>query len=229
MHRHRQNLTLLLFAILLAGCNWPLSHPEAEPLASARTLPPQVQAVQKEGTGQQSSDSSAVTGPEAAFASPLVTPGLAATLPIPTASMPAGDVGRGGTFSGRSLRFDLPDGYRVLEGLDGGCFLYPAPGGSAESLPGFLVLYPQADEASEILAELLNASADLSRTEPPLEVDVGGRTFVGLFVETNAGSRLFLAAADGWALVAQGPVEEWSGLAGGLNQVLVSLSFEEGF
>jgi len=229
MHRHRQILTLLLFAILLVGCNWPLSHPEAEPLAVSRTLPPQVQAVQKEDTGQHNSDSSSVTGPVAAFASPLATPGLAATLPIPTASMPAGDGGRGGTFSGRSLRFDLPDAYRVLEGLDGGCFLYPAPDGSAESLPGFLVLYPQAGDASEILAELLNATTGLQRTEPPLEVDVGGRTFVGLFVETNARGRLFLAAADGWALVAQGPVEEWSSLAGGLNQVLVSLSFEEGF
>ena len=80
-----------------------------------------------------------------------------------------------------------------------------------------------------MLAELLNATTSLRHTELPLEVDIGERTFMGLFVETDADSRLFLAAADGWALVAQGPVEDWPALAAGLNQVLTSLSFEEGF
>ena len=82
---------------------------------------------------------------------------------------------------------------------------------------------------AEVLAELLNATIGLHRTETPLEVDLGGLTFVGVFVETDPGSRLFLAAADGWALIVQGPVEDWPGLAAGLNQVLTSLSFQEGF
>jgi hypothetical protein len=144
-------------------------------------------------------------------------------------SQPVTMQGNGGLFSGRRLRFDLPEGYRVLEALDGGCFLYPAPHGAAESLPGFLALYPEAGEQGEVLAELLNATIGLHRTETPLEVDLGGLTFVGVFVETDPGSRLFLAAADGWALIVQGPVEDWPGLAAGLNQVLTSLSFQEGF
>jgi hypothetical protein len=153
-----------------------------------------------------------------AFVSPLAMPGQAALPPTPVTVL-----GHGGLFSGRRLRFDLPEGYHTLEGLDGGCFLYH------ESLPGFLVLYPEAGEPGEMLAELLNATTSLRHTELPLEVDIGERTFMGLFVETDADSRLFLAAADGWALVAQGPVEDWPALAAGLNQVLTSLSFEEGF
>jgi hypothetical protein len=127
----------------------------------------------------------------------------------------------GGPFFGRSLRFDLPEGFRVLEGTDGGCFLYH------EAIPGFLVLYPAAGEPAEVLAALLNANADTRRVEPPLEVDVGGRTFTGLFVETGTGNRLFLAAAEGWTLVAEGPADRWPALAAGLNRVLVSLAFEE--
>ena len=54
-------------------------------------------------------------------------------------------------------------------------------------------------------------------------------TFVGLFVETAPGGRIFLPVADSWVLVAQGPAENWPNLAGGFNQVLTSLSFKEGF
>lgn len=224
MPRCRQIPALLLLAILLASCNWPLSHPEAEPLAAAKTSSPEATPAPKENGGRQTGDSSAVTGPATAFVSPLATPDQAASPPAPVAI-----VARDGLFSGRSLRFNLPEGYRVLEGLDGGCFLYPAPGSAAESMPGFLVLYPQLGEPGEMLAELLNATNGLRRTESPLEVDLDELTFVGLFVETDAGSRLFLAAADGWVLVAQGPAENWPNVAGGFNQVLTSLSFKEGF
>jgi hypothetical protein len=218
MPRYRQIPALLLLAILLASCNWPLSHPEAEPLVAAKASSPEGAPSLKEDRGRQTRDSSAVTGSATAFVSPLATPGQA-TLPPTSAPVP----GHSGLFSGRSLRFDLPEGYRVLEGLDGGCFLYH------ESLPGFLILYPQLGEPRAMLAELLNATTGLRRTESPLEVDISGLTFVGLFVETDAGSRLFLAAADGWVLVAQGPAEDWPTLAGGFNQVLTSLSFKEGF
>jgi hypothetical protein len=218
MPKHTRTPVLLLLTLLLAACNWPLSHPETEPLAVGTPPSPTIQPAGAEGGGRQSRDSSAATSPATAFVSPLATPGQAA--PPPT---PATVVGHEGLFSGRRLGFDLPEGYHTLEGLDGGCFLYH------ESLPGFLVLYPEAGESSEMLAELLNATAGLRRTESPLEVDLGRLTFVGLFVETNAGSRLFLAAADGWVLVAQGPVEDWPALASGLNQVLTSLSFKEGF
>lgn len=223
MSRYTQALVLMLLAVLLAACNWPLSHPETEPLAAARTSFPGVEPPQEQGGGRQTGDSSAAAGPATAFVSPLDKPGQAATLPAPTTSTPVTILGYEGLFSGRSLRFDLPEGYQVLEGLDGGCFLYH------ESLPGFLVLYPQAGEAGEMLVELLNATTGLRRTEPPMEVDLGGLTFVGLFVETDPGSRLFLAATDGWVLVAQGMVEDWPSLAAGLNQVLTSLSFEEDF
>ena len=218
MPRCRQIPALLLLAILLASCNWPLSHPQAEPLAAAKASSPEVTPAPKESGGRQTGDSSAVTGPVTAFASPLAIPGQAASPPAPVAI-----VARDGLFSGRSLRFNLPEGYRVLEGLYGGCFLYH------ESSPGFLVLYPQAGDASEMLAELLNATPNTRHTELPLEVDLGGLTFVGLFVETDPGSRLFLAVADSWVLVAQGPAENWPNLAGGFNQVLTSLSFKEGF
>jgi hypothetical protein len=218
MPKHTRTLVLLLLALLLAACNWPLSHPETEPLAVSTASSPEIQPTGAGGGGRQNRDSSAATSPAMAFVSPLATPGQA--VPPPT---PATVLAHEGLFSGRRLGFDLPEGYHTLEGLDGGCFLYH------ESLPGFLVLYPEAGESSEMLAELLNATAGLRRTESPLEVDLGRLTFVGLFVETNAGSRLFLAAADGWVLVAQGPVEDWPALASGLNQVLTSLSFKEGF
>jgi len=218
MHRCRQIPALLLLAILLASCNWPLSHPEAEPLAAFKASSPEATPAPKESGGRQTGDSSAVTGPATASVSPLATPDQAASPPAPVAI-----VARDGLFSGRSLRFNLPEGYRVLEGLDGGCFLYH------ESLPGFLILYPQLGEPGEMLAELLNTTTGLRRTESPLEVDLDELTFVGLFVETDAGSRLFLAAADGWVLVVQGPAESWPTLADGFNQVLTSLSFKEGF
>lgn len=229
MPRCKQILTLLLLAILLAACNWPLSHPETEPLAAGTASSPAVQPSEEEGRAHPSGDSLPATGPATALVSPVATPGQAVTIPIPMDSQPATMQGDSGLFSGRRLRFDLPEGYRVLEALDGGCFLYPAPANAAESLPGFLALYPEAGEPGEMLAELLNATAGLRRTEPPLEVDLGGLTFVGAFVETDPGSRLFLAAADGWALVVQGPVEDWPNLAADLNQVLMSLSFQEGF
>ena len=163
--------------------------------------------------------------PATAFVSPLATPETDLEEPRSTTSpTPVVVPGRGGLFSGRTIRFDLPEGYRVLEGVEGGCFLYH------ESLPGFLVLYPASGEPAETLAALLNATVDTLRSEPPLEVDLGSLTFVGLFVETEAGDRLFLAASDEWVLVAQGPVGEWPSLAAGLNRVLTSLSFqEEGF
>lgn len=218
MPRCRQIPALLLLAILLASCNWPLSHPEAEPLAAAKTSLPEATSTPKESGGHQAGDSSAVTGSATAFVSPLTTPGQAASPPASVAI-----VARDGLFSGRSLRFNLPEGYRALEGVEGGCFLYH------ESLPGFLILYPASGEPAETLAALLNSTANTRHTESPLEVDLDGLTFVGLFVETDTGSRLFLAAADGWVLVAQGPAENWPNLAGGFNQVLTSLSFKEGF
>jgi len=209
MRKHTRILASLLLAVLLVGCNWPLSHPETEPLAAARTSSSKVEP-------SLNRDAS----PATAFVSPLVTPGTDLT----TNPTPVVVLGRGGLFSGRTIRFDLPEGYRVLEGVEGGCFLYH------ESLPGFLVLYPALGEPAETLAALLNATVDTRRSEPPLEVDLGGLTFVGLFVETEAGDRLFLAAADEWALVAQGPVREWPTLASGLNRVLTTLSFQkEGF
>jgi hypothetical protein len=221
MHRRRPTLILLLLAALLAGCNWPLSHLESEPLAAGRTSSPGVEPPAERGGGRQEGAPSPATGLAAVFVSPLATAGHAATPSIPTASTPLVVLGRDGLFSGRTVRFNLPEGYRVLEGLDGGCFLYH------ESLPGFLVFYPAAGEPGETLAGLLNATSGVRRTEPPLEVDLGGLTFVGLFVETETDSRLFLAAAEGWALVAQGPVAGWPTLAAGLNRVLISLSFEE--
>jgi len=229
MPKHTRTLVLLLLTILLAACNWPLSHPETEPLAVGTAPPPEIQPTGAEGGGRQNRDSSAATGPATAFDSPPPTPAQATATPIPTASKSVAIQVRGGLFSGRVLRFNLPEGYRVLEGLDGGCFLYPAPGGATEPLSGSLILYPQKGDASEMLAELLNATTGLRRTELPLEVDLGELTFVGLFVETDANSRLFLAAADGWVMVAQGPVEDWPALAAGLNHVLTSLSFKEGF
>ena len=216
MRRHGQILVLLLLAVLLAACNWPLSHPETEPLAAARASSPGVEPPRARGGGRQEGVPSVASSPATAFVSPLATPGQAATFPTPVAVL-----GRGGLCSGRSVRFDLPEGYRVLEGLDGGCFLYH------ESLPGFLVLYPEVGEPANTLASLLNATPHLHRTESPLEVEIGGLTFLGLFVETDTDDRLFLGAAEGWALVAQGPIDEWPTLAAGLNQVLVSLSFEE--
>lgn len=218
MLKHTRTPVLLLLTLLLAACNWPLSHPETEPLAVSTASSPEIQPAGAGGGGRQNRDSSAATSPATAFDSPLATPSQAAP-----PSTPVTVLGHEGLFSGRRLGFDLPEGYHTLEGLDGGCFLYH------ESLPGFLVLYPEAGESGQMLAELLNATAGLRRTESPLEVDLGGLTFVGLFVETNADSRLFLAAADGWVLVAQGPMEDWPALASRLNQVLTSLSFKEGF
>jgi hypothetical protein len=218
MPRHTRPPVLLLLTLLLAACNWPLSHPETEPLAVGTASSPEIQLTGAEGGRRQNRDPSAATSPAMAFVSPLATPGQAAPPPTPVTVL-----GHEGLFSGRRLGFDLPEGYHTLEGLDGGCFLYH------ESLSGFLVLYPEASESSQVLAELLNATTGLRRTESPLEVDIGVRAFMGLFVETDAHSRLFLAAADGWVLVAQGPVEDWPALAAGLNQVLTSLSFKEGF
>jgi hypothetical protein len=127
--------------------------------------------------------------------------------------------------------FVLPEGYRLLEADGGGCFVYH------ETLPGFLVLYPAPDKAGEApgkageaLDRLLAAVPDVRDSEALLEVDVGGRTFTGLFVETHAGNRLFLAAAAGdpdWVLVVQGPAGQWPALAAGFNRVLTTLVFEE--
>ena len=218
MRRYRQMLVLLLLAMLPVGCNWPLSHPETEPLAAARTSLPAVPIAVKEEGGSQATAPASTRDALTEFLSPPATAEQVATLPA-RADAPTHD----GLFSGRSLHFELPAGFHALEGLDGGCFLYH------ERLPGFLVLYPQEGDPAETLAGLLNATPGLRRTEPPLEVDLGGLTFVGLFVETESGSRLFLAAAEGWALVAQGPAEDWPGLAAGLNRVLTSLSVEEDF
>lgn len=195
-HARRTVLGIVLL-ILVAGCNWPFSGPAARPTTTARPIPT--------GLGAKASPP-AIEEPTRAAAG---------------ATAPDMVVAGGGPFRGRSLRFDLPEGYRVLEGTDGGCFLYH------ETMPGFLVLYPVAGEPAETLAGLLNATVDIHRAGPPLEVDIGGLTFTGLFVETGTGERLFLAAADGWALVAEGPTDRWSALVTGLNRVLVSLSFEE--
>ena len=195
-HAGRAALGILLL-ILAAGCNWPFSGPAARPTTTARPVPA--------GLG--------------ANASPQATEEPARTAADTTASDIV--VEEGGPFRGRSLRFDLPKGYRALESTDGGCFLYH------ETIPGFLVLYPAASEPTETLAGLLNAMADAHRAEPPLGVDIGGLTFTGLFVETGTGERLFLAAANGWALVAEGPADRWPALVAGLNRALVSLSFEE--
>ena len=197
-HRQAQVLALWLLAVLLAACNQPLAHLEAGPLAVARTAFPERR------TGR----------PATAFVSPLSTPAS------PTLSTPLA-VASGGSFSGRSLHFDLPPGYQVLEATDGGCFLYPA------SRSGFLVLYRDTGQLEARLAGLLAATPGLRDSEPLLEVDLGGRTFVGLFVETKAGQRLFLAAAEDWTLVVQGPLDDWPTLAGALNQMLRSLTFEE--
>jgi hypothetical protein len=221
MCRETRILSLLLLAVLLAGCNWPLAHPETEPLA-ARSRSLQAKTSQEGDKGYQDAIS-AVDTPETAPGRSLETSVPAATLPIPAISSQAMVVGGSGLFSGQTLRFDLPAGYQVLEGIDGGCFLYH------ESLPGFLVLYPKEGEASDTLAGLLNATPGVYRTGLPLEVDLGGLAFTGLFVDTDAGSRLFLAAAGGWALVAQAPAGDWPALASGLNQMLRSLSMEEGF
>lgn len=147
--------------------------------------------------------------------------GLVQAITLPGQTVSASAIAPGRIFSGQSVRFTLPEGYQVLEGLDGGCFLYH------ESLPGFLVLYPEAGEPDEIVTRLLNATADLRHIEPPLEVDLGRLTFVGLFVETDLDRRLFLAAANGWALVVQGPIDDWPILATGFNRVLMSISFKE--
>jgi hypothetical protein len=205
MHRQIQIASLLLLAALLATCNWPLSHLETEPLAAARTFVPAVEPGR-----------APVTVAAPAPVSPLATPGQGVW---PERVI----VEQGGPFSGQSLEFGLPPGYQVLEGVEGGCFLYH------EALPGFMILYRAAGEPVETLASLVEATANNRRSEPPLEVDLGGLTFVGLFVETEAGARLFLAAADGWGLVVQGPVGHWPLLAGGWNRVLRSLTFKEGF
>ncbi|MBN1660436.1 MAG: hypothetical protein JXA93_18700 [Anaerolineae bacterium] len=222
MHKRTQSLVLLLLAGLLAACNWPLSHPETEPLAAATAALPEIGS-ERESRGQQNERPSAAVSPLIAFDSPLDTPGTVGTVPGPTVAEDVAIQGHDEPFGGRRLRFDLPEGYRALEGVDGGCFLYH------ESLPGFLIFYPQSGEAGEMLAGMLNATAAVRRTELPLEVDLGERTFIGLFVEVDAGNRLFFAAADGWGLVVQGPAEEWPALASGLNQVLSSLTFTEGF
>ena len=222
MHKRTQTLVLLLLAGLLAACNWPLSHLETEPLAAATATLPEIQA-NRESRGQQNSGSSAISSPVTAFDSPLDTSRTVGMVLGPTTTEDLAIQGHDEPFSGRSLRFNLPEGYRVLEGVDGGCFLYH------ESLPGFLILYPQPGEPGEMLAEMLNATAAVHRTELPLEVDLGELAFIGLFVEVDAGNRLFLAAADGWVLVVQEPADEWPALASGLNQVLSSLTFEEGF
>lgn len=205
MRRLLSILALLLVAVLAAGCIWPISETTDQPESTVSDTP--ISAVAAATTFLSPLGASEIT----ASGSPTATE---ITSAIPT---------HGESFSGRSIGFDLPEGYRVLEGLDGGCFLYH------ESLPGFLVLYPDVGKPGEVLTQLLHATTGIQYTEPPLEVDLGGLTFAGLFVETGAGSRLFLAAADGWVLVAQGPVEGWSTLAAGLNRVLTSLSFEEGF
>jgi len=204
MSRHRGTLVLPLLVALIASCIWPFPETTAHPAAPASATPRRV--VPTDGV----------------YLSPVAVPRTGSReheiAVSPTAVVV---LGRGGLFSGRTIRFDLPEGYRALEGADGGCFLYH------ESLPGFLVLYPAPGEPADTLAGLLNATANTRRSEPPLEVDLGRVTFVGLFVETRADDRLFLAATDGWALVAQGPVGDWPALAAGLNRVLVSLSFEE--
>ncbi len=218
MRKHRPTLlALTLLLVLVVGCNWPLSHPDTEPPAATRSSSPEVESPGEQDGGRREVAVSTATGPATAFVSPLVTPTADSAGPTPVAVL-----GRGGLFSGRTIRFDLPEGYHVLEGVDGGCFVYH------ETLPGFLVLYPTAGGASKTLTDLLNATTNTQRTESPLEVDIGGLTFVGLFVETDTDDRIFLAAAEGWALVAQGPVDGWPTLAAGLNQVLVSLTFEEG-
>ena len=222
MHKRTQTLVLLLLAGLLAACNWPLSHPETEPLAAATAALPEF-GTDRESRGQQNRRSSVAISPVTAFDSPLDTSGTVGTVHGPTVAEDVAIQGHDEPFSGRKLRFDLPEGYRALEGVDGGCFLYH------ESLPSFLILYPQSGAAEEMLAEMLNATAAVRRTELPLEVDLGERTFIGLFVEVDAGNRLFLGAADGWGLVVQGPADEWPALASGLNQVLSSLAFKEGF
>lgn len=222
MHKHTQTLVLLLLAGLLAACNWPLSHLETEPLAAATATLPELQD-NRESRGQQNSGASATSSPMTAFDSPLDISRTLGTVLGPTTTEALAIQGHGEPFSGRRLRFDLPEGYRVLEGVDGGCFLYH------ESLPGFLILYPQSDESGETLAEMLDTTAAVRRTELPLEVALGELAFIGLFAEVDVGNRLFLAATNGWVLVVQGPAEEWPALASGLNQVLSSLTFKEGF
>jgi hypothetical protein len=143
------------------------------------------------------------------------------SLPLPTSPSPEGLDAPHGLFLRQWIRFALPQGYQAIEGVDSGCLFYH------ESLPGFLVLYPSAGEPLEILSNLQEATTSIRRTESPLVVEIGGRSFRGLFVETQSGGRLFLAATEGWGLVTQGPVSTWSALAAGLNQVLLSISFEE--
>lgn len=125
------------------------------------------------------------------------------------------------SISGRALRFELPTGYRALEALDGGVLIYH------ESTPGFLALYRVEDPPEETMGALLAGTANVRRSETPLQVDVGGRAFNGLFVGTAEGSRLFLAATEGWGLVVQGSIADWPALASGFNGVLRTLTFEE--
>lgn len=204
MRKHKYTILALGLLLLVVGCNWPLDEPALQPGRST-TLPvsPLATATEPSTTEPDSPESEATEGPAAATPTPVVL------------------LRRGGLFAGRTVRFDLPEGYRVLEGDDGGCFIYPG------SRPGFLVLYPMEGEAGETVTHLLNGTADVRRTETPLEVELGGLTFTGIFVENGTGNRLFLAATEGWGLVVQGPVDGWPSLAGELNQVLVSLSFEE--
>jgi hypothetical protein len=148
-------------------------------------------------------------------------PALPTATLTPTASPTPPTLQEGGPLS-----LTLPDGYYALQSDDGGVFVYH------ETPPGFLILYRTAGDPAGTLTRLLNDTRDVSRTEPPLEVEIGGRTFAGLFVETRTGDRLFLAAAEDtptevWTLVVQGPAEQWPALAAGFNQVLLSLTFEE--
>jgi hypothetical protein len=155
----------------------------------------------------------AQTGPTARpihLATATLTPA-----PLPTNAGPE-SVEQHGRFSLR-----LPAGYHALEGIDGGVFVYH------DTLPGFLVLYPAPGDPAATLTGLLNATAHTRRVETPLETEIGGLAFAGLFLETSGGDRLFLSAAEGWALVVQGPAEHWPSLAAGLNQALTSLTFEE--
>lgn len=199
-------LTLGLLLLAAASCNWPLDEPTSQTADVGRsTISPLPTATR----------SSAETGSAATQST------VDATTETPTISASSVSLPADGLFVGRSVRFDLPDGYRVLEGDDGGCFIY------AESTPGFLILYPTEDDELAHVTQLLSSTSRLSRTETPLEADVGGLTFTGVFGETGSGSRLFLAAAEGWGLVVQAPADGWHALASDLNQVLLSTSFEE--
>ena len=246
MSRRLARIALWLAALLLLpGCTVPVPWNRPTPAPTATVVDdagrqdaanPTVAVAAEEATSTATPTGTAtavLVTPIPLFESastPTPTPGSEAAsvtviVPSPTAAltptMPASDF----VFEGRSMTCRVRSGWEIDEAQDGSLALVRGE----DYLT--LVRAPVSD-AGETLTRLRGLFANPTRVEPPLQVKLGGRPFVGQFIEgmwNGADRRVFLAAGEsGWTLVVQGNRAQWDAVASDLNLTLRTLVFGEG-